>query len=248
VSTTDGQPPGGPAYPPGPAFPPGPTYGVPPQNQPPTSPFGAPPPTVSGGAPLPAPSAPPAGGKKASGLISIVVLVLVAAGIYGVSWFTHRNDIDKAAVGDCATYDTGKDSPFAKADCSDAAATYVVLKQVGSSKECIDVAGAERSISIKGGYFCFGLKGVDPATSINVAAVGDCLKVVGNDATRVPCTAPEATHKVLKRATDVVKSPTTDPCDSEKATDAEYGWSWHSDDGIDLSGLKTDVVLCLAEL
>jgi hypothetical protein len=113
----------------------------------------------------------------------------------------------------------------------------------------MDVAGAERSLSVADDYLCFGIKGVDPQTSINVAKVGDCVNVVGDDAKRTPCSASDATHKVLKRATNVSKVPgTPDPCDGADETDSEYGWSWRSDDGPDLSSLRTDVVLCLAEL
>ncbi len=262
MSTNDGQPEGGQA------FPPSPTYGVPQQSQPPGGPFGkappppapmgyppppapmgyVPPPPGMGGAPMPAPAAPSGGKKKLSGLISVIVLVLIGGGIFAANYFTSRNDIDNAGVNDCAIYEEGADTPYKKADCSDAAATFVVLKIVNGDEECKDVAGAERSITTDGGgEICFGLKGVDPATSLNVAQEGDCLAVVGNDATRADCSSADATHKVLRRLTDV-STAAADPCeDLEDYTDS-YSWSWVSDSGPDLSSLRSDVLLCLTQL
>ena len=245
MSTYDGQPQGGQA------FPPSPTYGVPQQGQPPTNPFDKvppTPPTLPGGIPAPAPAAPPSGKKKASGLVAIVLLVLVGGGIFAANWFTGRNDIDRASVGDCATYEKGASSPYKKADCADTAATYVVLKVVSGDEECKDVAGAERSISKDGGgESCFGLKGVDPQTSINVAKEGDCLAVVGNDAHRASCDSPDATHKVLRRLTDV-STAAKDPCEDLQEYTDSYSWSWVSETGPDLSSLRSDVLLCLSQL
>jgi hypothetical protein len=245
VSTYDGQPQGGQA------FPPPPSYGVPPQSQPPNVFGDAPPPPPSpGGVAPPAPAAPSGGQKKASGLVGIVVLVLIAGAVFGINWFTSRNDISKAGVGACATFDESADEPYKKADCSDAAATFVVLKIVNGDEECKDVAGAERSITKEGGgEICFGVKGVDPATSINVAQVGDCLTIVGNDAVRTACSSSDATHKVLKRLTDVSKLALKDPCEDVADYTSSYSWTWTTQGGtVNIPSMRNDVVLCLGDL
>jgi hypothetical protein len=242
LSTTDGQPQSGQAFPPQ-------TYGIPQQSQPPANPYGDVPPSSppAGGLPDPAP-APKSGGMKARGIASVIVLVVIGAVLFAINWFTSRDDITNASVGDCATYEEGAEEPYTKADCNDAAATFVVLKVVDGDEECKDVPGAERSISKDGGSeICFGIKGVDPNTSINVAQEGDCLAVVGNDAVRTECTSAEATHEVLRRLTDV-STAATDPCEDLEAYTDSYSWSWVSDTGPDLSGLRSDVLLCLSQL
>ena len=165
----------------------------------------------------------------------------------------NRNNIDNASVGDCATYDESADQPYEKADCADSAATYQVLKIVSGGEECKDVAGAERSITKEGGgEICFGLKGVDPATAINVAKEGDCLAVVGNDASRTDCSSADATHEVLKRLTDVPKLDLSldggGPCDDVDGATSTYSWTWTTEGTISVPSLNHDVVLCLADL
>jgi hypothetical protein len=260
------QPPAPPQYQP-PAPPPG-QYGPPPQYQPPAPPpgqYGPPPqysPPPAGGpvppAPLqfpgppgPFPGAPAA--KKAARRRSILSLVAIAAlllGLYGVNSYLKRNDIGKAAVGDCVSYTSGNSDPYKLADCSNADATYVVLKIAKGGEQCKTVAGAERSKSIDSGEVCLGLKGVDPNTAINVAKLGDCIAVVGNDASRVACNSPKATHKVVKVLNNVSKvSVGKQPCDDVPNATASYGWAWQTTiGGSTISAPVYDVVLCLADV
>jgi hypothetical protein len=173
----------------------------------------------------------------------------VLLGLYGINTFLKRNDIDKASVGDCVSYSAGKSDPYQLADCSSADATYVVLKIAKGGEQCKTVAGAERSKSIDGGEVCLGLKGVDPATAINVAKLGDCIAVVGNDASRVACNSPKATHKVVKVLSNVSKvSVGKQPCDDVPEATASYGWAWQTTIGNStISAPVYDVVLCLAD-
>lgn len=233
-------------------------YGPPPaQYQPPAPPAPQypgqyPPPPQSGPvppAPLQFPGPAPRKGGRTRSILGIVVAVAVLAGLYGVNAFLKRNDISKAAVGDCVSYSAGKSDPYQLADCSSADATYVVLKIVKGGEQCKTIAGAERSKSIDGGEVCLGLKGVDPNTAINVAKLGDCIAVVGNDASRVPCNSPKATHKVLKVLNNVSKvSVGKQPCDDVPEATASYGWAWQTTIGdATISAPVYDVVLCLTD-
>jgi hypothetical protein len=181
--------------------------------------------------------------------LSLVVAVVVIAGLYGINTYLKRNDIGKAAVGDCVTYTVGDTDPYKLADCSNPGATYVVLKIVKGGEQCKTVAGAERSKSIDGGEVCLGLKGVDPNTAINVAKLGDCIAVVGNDASRVACDSPKATHKVVKVLNNVSKvSVGKQPCDDVPEATASYGWAWQTTIGTStISAPVYDVVLCLTD-
>jgi hypothetical protein len=181
--------------------------------------------------------------------LSLVAVAVVLLGLYGINTFLKRNDIDKASVGDCVSYSAGKSDPYQLADCSSADATYVVLKIAKGGEQCKTVAGAERSKSIDGGEVCLGLKGVDPATAINVAKLGDCIAVVGNDASRVACNSPKATHKVVKVLSNVSKvSVGKQPCDDVPEATASYGWAWQTTIGNStISAPVYDVVLCLAD-
>jgi hypothetical protein len=179
-----------------------------------------------------------------------VAAVALVAALFGINSFLHRNDIDKASVGDCVSYDSGRSDPYAVADCSNADAKYVVLKIVKGNEQCKTVAGAERSKTLSDGEICLGLKGVDPNTAINVAKLGDCIEVVGDDASRVPCSDPKATHKVLKVLTNVRKTTVgAQPCDDVPKATASYGWAWSTTIGdATLSSQTYDVVLCLGDV
>ena len=202
------------------------------------------------------PGPPPELKKKGGGRgwVSIVVIVLLLGGVYGVRWYLNRDSIDNAKAGNCVAFDeSDKTDPFTIADCGNADAKYVVLKVIGSSEHCKTVAGAERSQNIDGGkQVCLGIKGADPEAAVNVAKVGDCLAVTGDDAVRVPCSNPKATHKVLKLLTDVSRGSrlpnVKGPCDDVPGVVAEYSWDWQTD-GVSssLQSLSDDVVLCLGK-
>jgi hypothetical protein len=200
-------------------------------------------------APLQFPGPAPRKGGRARGILGIVVAVAVIAGLYGVYAYLKRNDIAKAAVGDCVSYSAGRSDPYQLADCRSADATYVVLKIANGDEQCKTVAGAERSKTIDRGEVCLGLKGVDPRTAINVAKLGDCVAAAGNDATRVACDSPKATHKVVKVLNNVSKvSVGRQPCEDVPEATASYGWAWQTTIGdATISAPVYDVVLCLAD-
>jgi hypothetical protein len=179
----------------------------------------------------------------------VLVIVLAVAG--GAAFLFNRDSIDSAKVGDCASYDSSKsDNPFKKVDCNDAAAQYTVLQIVSGSQECKTVAGAERSITSKGNEICMGKKDVDPNTAVNVAKAGDCLTIIGDDAVRVDCGSPKATHKVLKRLTNVLDATASSACDDVPDSVGAYTWTWQTDNGgkASLPSLNDDVVLCVGDL
>ncbi|MGH2628340.1 MAG: LppU/SCO3897 family protein, partial [Anaerolineales bacterium] len=218
---------------------PGQPSGVEPQRQGQPSIFG------------PAQSAPPQQGegkKKKGGFGGLIVLVLVAGAIFGGSWFLNRDNIDKAAVGDCVAVDeSDTEDPFSIADCADAASSLKVLKLIsGSSEKCKDVPGASQSTTGDGVEVCMGDKDVDPATAVNAAKEGDCLAISGNDAKKVDCASPEAENKVLKRLTDVSDFEVKNACSDVKDATASYSWKWETKNSvINIPSLSTDVVLCL---
>ena len=232
-----GQAPGTPApgqYPP-PAYPPPPGQYPPPQYPPAQYPYPAVPPKKSG---------------RLRNVLILVATLAVIAGLYGVNAYLKRNDISKAAVGDCASYDSSTSNPYKLADCGSADAKYVVLKIVTGGEQCKTIAGAERSTTTAAGEVCLGLNGVDPNTAINVAKQGDCIAVSGDDASRVPCDSPKATHKVLKVLSNVSKVTGVgpDPCENVPDATASYGWTWQTTvGGTAVSAPVYDVVLCLGD-
>jgi hypothetical protein len=222
---------------------------VPGQYPPPPGQYPPPPP---GQYPPPMPGAPtdlaPKKKSKARPLIGLaVLLVIIVVAVIG-SLVLNRNSIDKASAGDCASYDSSNsDSPFKKVDCTDASAQYTVLKVIGDKDRCQDIAGAERSITSGSNQICFGKKGVNPDTAVNVAKAGDCLSIKGDDAIRVACGTPDATHKVLKRLTNISDATVSNACDDVDGSVGAYTWSWQTEDGLSLPSLTDDVVLCVGD-
>jgi hypothetical protein len=192
--------------------------------------------------PFGAPEPPPAPARRSRpvmiGGIGVAVLLAVVGAAVAVSRLADRNDL---AVGDCAVLEG---VAFEKADCADSAAGYVLLEIV-SDTDCVEVAGAVRSVAVDGAEFCFGDKGVDPATAINGAREGDCVTLRGNDARRTPCTSSEATHIVRRRATDVPAVAVEQACAGVDDPDMSYGWSW-SNVETGREPTRYDVLLCLS--
>jgi hypothetical protein len=199
---------------------------------------------------FPYPSVPPKKGTRLRSVLILIATLVAIAALYGVNAYLKRDDISKAAVGDCASYNSSKSDPYKLTDCGSADAKYVVLKIVKGGEQCRTVAGAERSTTVEAGEVCLGLNGVDPNTAVNVAKLGDCIAVAGNDASRVPCGSPKATHKVLKVLNNVsnLNGVGPDPCEDVSDATASYGWTWQTTiGGATISAPVYDVVLCLGD-
>ncbi|ROT33600.1 hypothetical protein [Micromonospora sp. HM5-17] len=185
----------------------------------------------------------------------LVVMVLIGGGKDLLGSFLSdlakgTDHIDKVVVGDCLK-ETPRDgtSPYRIVGCDDAAATYKTLAVVkgGTRGSCINVAGANRSITNSTGTVCMGPKDVDPARAVNVAKEGDCLGVVGDDAQRVDCSDTDARYVVLARLSDVLKSDVERACATVPATVSTYAWDWGADPSGNPAAGRVDVVLCLGE-
>ena len=218
-------------------------------DQPPMPPPTAPPSDAPGDAPKPA--------TKARGCLGGLALLLVLGLIGGGIWFVNnkhsQSELKNAAVGDCVWRDT---TAYRIGDCSAADVTYrVVGVDQPDEDHCIDIPGTSTTDTlVMGRYVCIGKKGVDPATTINGIAVGECVTVVKDEATKVPCST-EGADKVLLVLKDVGKtavSTSDDPvfgnkCITEGAAGTTSSYAW----GIEPTGagapisLAWDRVLCL---
>ncbi|WP_393080708.1 hypothetical protein [Streptomyces sp. LN704] len=122
--------------------------GVPPQQ--PYAPF------PNQGAPVPPPAPAPAPakrvGKKA---LRIVVLIVVALGLYGVKWYLGQSDAETASVGNCMHNDgTDAKADLKKVDCSSGDAQFKVVEKFDNTSDdtkCKDVADATISYIQSGG-------------------------------------------------------------------------------------------------
>jgi hypothetical protein len=110
--------------------------GVPPQQ--PYAPF-----PNQGGAPVPPPAPARRGGKKA---LRIVVLILVAIGLYGAKWYFGQSDAETTSVGACMHNDGTQSDPKLKTvDCSSSDSEFKVVEKFDNSSDdtkCESVSAA----------------------------------------------------------------------------------------------------------
>jgi hypothetical protein len=184
----------------------------------------------------------------------LVPILLVALGWFGLPYLHgSTTGIGAAAVGACAV-----DTNPARADgvevrdCSDPAATLVVLAQVDGAADCFTVAGVvlETSIDLPHKRTCLGTKGADPYRSINTAAAGECLIDSGRE--RTTCTAPDAAHRILKRIDGVANAAVDAACDAVPGTESSFSRGFAETRSVSTFGsggatdTPTSVVFCLA--
>ena len=213
--------------------------------------------------PTPVPAA-PVGGQRVPpqrrprrrwALLLVPLGVLLAAGGVAAFLLLVPGSIDNAQAGDCASFDrSNPQNPYATVHCGSGAAALTVLQVINGDGDCRDVAGATRStVSTEGNNrreVCLGPKGVDPASAVNVAQVGDCLTGTTGDERRVPCDDPTATVKILQRVNDVSTTQVPGTCDQVPGADSLYSWTWDSDDGTGpaQASYQTDAVFCLGPI
>jgi hypothetical protein len=193
------------------------------------------------GPPEPAPRAPRVSRRVVVGAVTALVVLGIVGAVFAFGRLAER---DNLAVGDCATFESGLSEPYRKADCADDAAAYVLL-EIRVDGDCVEVPGAVKSMTVDGAEFCFGDKGVDPATTVNAAREGDCVAMVAGEVTRTPCASAATTHIVSRRLTDLSAAAAEQGCANVEDLDVRYGWSWSNVD----TGRPPDyydVVLCLS--
>jgi hypothetical protein len=176
-------------------------------------------------------------------ILTIVLVAVVAIG----GWFFSRDNVENAAVGDCAAYDqSDENSMYKVVECTEPTAEYKVLTISDSDEDsCKEVPGASRSWTSNSKTVCMGEKDIDPSRAVNAVKEGDCMVVTGQDALKADCASAEATDKVLKRLTDVSEIGADRACIDVEGTETYYTWQWTSDSKLGDLALTYDVLLCL---
>jgi hypothetical protein len=157
-----------------------------------------------------------------------------------------------AQTGDCV--EPSGDDSYVTVDCA-AAQLRVLERQDDLEGTCATVPGVTQSYTdYIGGYsLCLGPLDADPATAVNVAAVGECLAGVdartgvgGADVHRVDCADPTAGAQVVSRTEDTL--PIGFECDDVPGSTASYSWNLVETGGTNPmppSLDTTDVLFCL---
>jgi hypothetical protein len=177
----------------------------------------------------------------------VALIAIVAGGFY---LFTV-SDINRAAVGDCASFDPLDDSsPYSRAGCGSDSATLRVLQLIPVDQDCREVAGATQSTRDYSAdqhvVACLGPKDADPAAALNLAKPGDCLTGADERAHRVACDSPAVAFTILERFNDVAKSQASTMCTNVPRATAAYSWNWDIDQsGPQIQSLEVDAVFCL---
>jgi len=178
-------------------------------------------------------------------VLGLVVILALLGCVCGCGWLVLRHFVDRASsnaarakTGDCLADSRGGHPLYRRVSCRDRTARYRVFAVADGRHSrpnpCVDVPGASRLYKIDFTIVCIGDKDADPARSANLAAPGDCLRVVrGADPERLTCTDPRANFTVLRRRTDVDIStmpmpglPSNDPCADQPRTVTEYELNW----------------------
>lgn len=185
-------------YPPPPAppfpqpYPPPPAAPYPQPYPPPSRPPAAPPYPQ----PYPPPYRPPAAPPKKTSALSLVVSLIVGGllfiGVPGfMVWALGRDGIGFAEVGDCLRFTDDTEADYRVVDCADPSAEFTLLATKSTAKECIDVPGASRALTLNTGTgtrgYCIGVKGVDVSKAINGIKAGECVSFDGDQASKAPC-------------------------------------------------------------
>jgi hypothetical protein len=136
-------------------------------------------------------------------LIVLVMLVALAVGVLVLTVVVvvvESRVLRNADAGDCLALDEAKNS-YIRVSCADSSAAFRVFGVRDDPKACVDVPGASRLYSDWSGSYCIGAKEVDPATTINGIAVGECVRFTDDKPIRSPCS--EGAFPVLGVVHDV---------------------------------------------
>ena len=174
----------------------------------------------------------------------VVILVLLAtvAMVFGMAACSGLGPPD---TGDCV--EKNDDSSYSEVDC--AGAQLRVLERQDLDGDCTTVAGVtEGYTDFDGDYqLCVGPRDTDPATAINVAAVGDCFSdIQAQDVHRLDCTDPSAEYQVLSRDED--SFDTGLGCSETPGTTSSYSWDLQETGDAPLASVNNmtrDIVFCL---
>jgi hypothetical protein len=188
-----GPPPQGQPYGGGPGGPSG-GFGPGPGAGGPGGPGGAPPAAYPTPPPPPAPTGKSGSTRK---IITIVVAVVVLGVIGFFAYKTWGTSASSAAVGDCIKVNDASitDADVNKVDCGDPAAAYKV--GATSDNASADCPGGDKANYV--GYTETGGRGSDLLLCLILnAKEGDCYQEGTQVDTKVECTDPKASFKVLK--------------------------------------------------
>jgi hypothetical protein len=181
-----------------------------------------------------------------------VLLVAVLALVLG-GGLTACSGPGSAQTGDCVERSDDEIS-YTPVDCG-GAQLRVLERLEGPDADCATVAGVTESFTDQDSDYslCVGPVDADPATAVNVAAVGDCLAGMdaqsgqgGDDVRRVDCADPAAEAQVISRQEDVF--PIGSECGDVPGSTASYSWSLNetsSTGTITPTINNTDVLFCL---
>ncbi len=165
--------------------------------------------------------------------LAVIAGVLVGGGtvLFGIGSLIVRGGPGSAEVGDCIEPLGGPFNLYVGADC--AVAPFQVLERFDERyADCVLVPGVTWSYSERKRRFtlCLGPPGVDPATAVNAADVGDCLAGVDvrtgaetGGVRRVECADPAATARVLGRDVGFPRDGYFADCRDAGGT-SEYEW------------------------
>ncbi|MGV9701984.1 LppU/SCO3897 family protein [Streptomyces sp. NPDC003483] len=109
-----------------------------------------------GGAPVPPPAPAPTTGKRVGKkALRIVILIVIALGVYGVKWYLGQSDAETTSVGSCM-HNNGTDSnaDLKTVDCSSGDAQYKVVSKFDNTSDdtkCKNVSDATLSYIQSGG-------------------------------------------------------------------------------------------------
>jgi len=183
-------------------------------------------------------------GAVAGGLV-----LLLAVGAVILSLLRGSSPpMSRAPMGSCLRFDPSAPS-YRPSDCDQKDAAYTLLAVTTDARACIDVPGAVRAYTEDAKTYCIGMKGADPATSLNGIRSGDCVAVKAGEPSRSAC--GPGTLPVLKVISDVAKQGGDSAaylalrCREAGAAKVNQTYAWGTSPNPESASGQWDRVLCL---
>jgi hypothetical protein len=119
-------------------------------------------------------------------MVVLAVLLVAVLTVAIVVVVVGQRSLRNADAGDCLAFEE-TETAYTVVSCDESAATLRLFGVRDDPKACVDVPGATRMFSDWSGSYCIGGKDVDPATTINGIAVGECVRFSDGPPTRSAC-------------------------------------------------------------